>query len=214
MKLSNNTDSGASTHMNCDNAGMFDCREIDEEIIVGSGRLVRSRKIGKLKVKVKQGNGKTTTIVLTNVKHVPGLWCNLFSLTSAIDKGFQLGNKERVITLLKGNEIIGFDQIYKTQSGFIMGVDFEPLFLVTSSMMLDEGKTIDINLFHKYIGHAGEKVTRNTASSMGINLSGKFQKCENCAISKAQQANLNKDIIPRATKKGYRLMYDISSIKT
>ncbi|CAJ1937522.1 unnamed protein product [Cylindrotheca closterium] len=95
MKLTPQTwfgDSAASTHMCNDDTNLYDYDVIREEIKVGSGKTIVATKIGKLKLRVKQTNGKVIMMVLTKVKFVPELWCNLFSLTAAMDKGFDLGN--------------------------------------------------------------------------------------------------------------------------
>ncbi len=42
---------------------------------------------------------------------------------------------------------------------------------------------------------------------MDLKLAGKLIKCEDCALSKVRQKNLNKDLVPRATKKGKRFLW-------
>ena len=106
-------DTGAGTHMCNNDKGMFDYQTINEEIKARNGRIIKAIKIGKLKVCIKQTNDRRTIVTLTNVKYVPELWCNLFSITAALDKGFELGNVGRVITLSHGNVKIGFDQVFQ-----------------------------------------------------------------------------------------------------
>ena len=48
---------------------------------------------------------------------------NLFSITWALNNGFQLGNKGRTITLTKGNFTLSFDQEIQTKSGYLAGVE-------------------------------------------------------------------------------------------
>ena len=78
---------------------------------------------------------------------------------------------------------------------------------------MDAGKSININQYHELLGHVGTEKLKNTANKIDLKLTGKFIKCEDCALSKARQKNLNKDLILRATKKGERLFMDILSIK-
>ena len=66
-------DSGASCHMTCNDAGMFDCKNIKSYIKVGDGKTVLASKIGKKKMTVIQQNGETMDIVLQECKYVPGL---------------------------------------------------------------------------------------------------------------------------------------------
>ena len=43
--------------------------------------------------------------------------------------------------------------------------------------------TRDVNEYHRQLGHLNEQVTRATAKPVGIKLTGKFQKGEDCAIA-------------------------------
>ena len=47
--------------------------------------------------------------------------------------------------------------------------------------------THDVNEYHRQLGHPNEQITSATAKVFGIKLSGKFQKCKDCAIAKARQ---------------------------
>ena len=216
MKLRATTwfgDSAASTHMCNDDTNMYDCQTINEEIRVGSGKTIRATKIGKLKVKIRQTTGKVTVVALTNVKFVPELWCNLFSLTAVLDKGFNLGNQGKVITVSKGDVTIGFDRIFPTTSGFIMAADMEQIGADTAAPVLEAGREIDIRHLHGMYAHPGETVLRNTAAAYNLKVKAKMEKCEDCALSKARQANLNKQQVPRETIVGQKLMMDIASVK-
>ena len=120
-------DSGASCHMVNSDEGMFDCTDIDEYITVGNGGKVRATKIGKKKLTLKQKDGTTTSILMKNVKLVPDLApYNLFSITWALNNGFQLGNKGKIITLKKGDFTMSFDQEIHTKSGYLVGVEMVP----------------------------------------------------------------------------------------
>jgi len=81
-------DSAASTHMCNDDMHLYDWKTIHEEIRVGSGQTITATKVGILKLRINQTNGKTTNFTLSSAKFVPALWYNLFSLTAAMDKGF------------------------------------------------------------------------------------------------------------------------------
>ena len=80
-------------------------------------------------------------------------------------------------------------------------------------MSLDARKSININKYHELTGHVEIETLKNTAKRMNLRLTGNFMKCEDCALSKARQKNLNKNPVPRATKKGEQFFMDISSIK-
>jgi hypothetical protein len=53
---------------------------------------------------------------------------------------------------------------------------------------------IDINKFHKMIGHCGADRLKRTALIHNLKLKGELKVCEDCALAKARQKNVNLDI--------------------
>jgi glutaredoxin len=45
-------DSGASCHITCTDAGMYDCRRINSAVKIGNGKLLRVTKIGKKRMSI------------------------------------------------------------------------------------------------------------------------------------------------------------------
>jgi hypothetical protein len=92
-------DSGASCHY-CQSAeGLTDVKEINELIKIGNGDSMKATKIGNLKCEVSQINGEKFTVTLNDVKYVPSLCVNLFSLNKALKKGFKVSNDGVVVSL-------------------------------------------------------------------------------------------------------------------
>jgi hypothetical protein len=89
-------DSGASCHY-CQSAE--DVKEINESIKIGNGNSIKSTKIGNVKCEVTQVNGEKLTITMNDVKYVPSLCVNLFSLNKALKKGFKVSNDGVIISL-------------------------------------------------------------------------------------------------------------------
>ena len=55
------------------------------------------------------------------------MWCNLFLITSAMKKGFELSSKDMKVTIRKGSFEFTFNKMGETASGgFLMGVDIVP----------------------------------------------------------------------------------------
>jgi ribosomal protein L31 len=77
-------------------------------------------------LEVQQRNGKRCTIVLSGCKYVPELRSNLFSITTALAKGWQLSNHGIHIQLNKGHDKIVFDTIDPTSQGILMTVKMIP----------------------------------------------------------------------------------------
>ena len=169
VALSENTwigDSGASCHMTNDDNGMFDCKQIDEDIMIGNGKPMKATKVGLIRLETMQQDGSIRSFTMTNVKFVPELYCKLFSVTTALDKGFQIGNKGRKIFLQKGDFRIAFDKVFETKTGFILGVD---LAVHTSEMAqtgLEAGREINVNELHEKLGHPPEESTQKTGKML------------------------------------------------
>ena len=108
---------------------------------------------------------------------------------------------------------ITFDQVFKTVTSYILGIKIVQQARDITQLNLDIGKSINKNRYHELSGHVGIETLKNTANQMNLKLSGNFMKCEDCALSKAKQKNLNKNLVPRATKKGEQFFMDISLIK-
>jgi hypothetical protein len=56
-------------------------------------------------------DGRTSFLVLSEVKLVPRLWVNLFSLTESMRKGWNIRNQGLKFVLTKENHRIVFDNI-------------------------------------------------------------------------------------------------------
>ena len=103
-------DTGASCHMSNNDVGLFETRKGSGGIKVGSGKILKIEKVGKLRAKVFSKQGADQIIVLKDVHYVPELYCNLFSITKALDEGFALsGGQNQPLTLRKNNVTIKFD---------------------------------------------------------------------------------------------------------
>jgi hypothetical protein len=205
-------DSGASCHMTNSDVGMYDCKTIKSVVTIGNGTNLVCNKIGKKKLRVVQTDGKIVDIILDEVKYVPGIWLNLFSITKVLKNGWKLSNEDVKIRLTKNNTTILFDRQLTTENGLVVGAEMIPRH-DCASLLLERGSKVDINVFHNIMGHANIDAVRKTASYYGIKLTGTFQKCENCAMAKIRTMPVKKSTETKATKFGERLYIDISPIK-
>jgi hypothetical protein len=71
----------------------------------------------------------------------------------------------------------------------------------------------DLNHLHKVFGNCGQEILNYTIKMYGFKSSGNFDTCEQCAIAKPQQKNVNKNWLCSSNLPGERLYVDISSIK-
>ena len=92
-------------------------------------------------------------------------------------------------------------------SGFRM----VPIIEQSNIALLAINKTVDINEYHKQLGHPNIAVTRSTAKTRKIQLTGTPETCVTCLKAKAKKKSVHKKKIERAKTPGERLFIDISS---
>jgi hypothetical protein len=175
--------------------GMFNIQNIDEKVTVGNGEKMVATKVGSLRSCVIQVDGSTLDIVINDVKILPELCANLFSVNKTLKNGFKLKNKNENISLTKGSASITFDRIIKSLDGTFWGIKMihldSPIAYIAQNK-LDSGKSVDVNKFHEIIEHCGLDHLNKTAQVHGLKLKGDFKVCEDCAVAKARQKNLKK----------------------
>jgi hypothetical protein len=77
-------DSGASAHYCMTTEGMLNLQDIDEKITVGNGEKMLATKVESLRRRVVQIDGSKLDIVISEVKYLPDLCSNLFSMNKAL----------------------------------------------------------------------------------------------------------------------------------
>ena len=120
-------DTAASSHITNSLDGMFDLRPSNGHVKVGDGQFISIEKIGKFQGIVIQKNSSKENIILTYVFYIPGIYCNLFSLTRAMSDGYTMFGSSRKAILIKKDKVeIAFDHILKSGLGMTMGVKIVP----------------------------------------------------------------------------------------
>jgi hypothetical protein len=120
----------------------------------------------------------------------------LFSISKALKNGFYLSNKGLMIKLKKGSVSVTFDRVIKTVNGSISGIKMttnDPSVAYLAKGSLTAIKQIDLNKFDEMVGHCGVDRLKKTANIHVLKLKGEFKVCEECAVAKARQRNINKD---------------------
>jgi hypothetical protein len=215
-KMNQNTwlgDSAASTHMGFSDEGMTDVEIINSPVRIGNGKALTATKIGKRRITVIQKDGSSQDAVLEEYKCVPELWVNLFSISKSLHNGWNISNKGVEITITKGKAKIVFDRIIKTSKGLVVGVKILPRNDAMANVMLDRGKSVDINVLHAVLGHPSQEITKKTAEYYGWTVKGTFNPCADCQMAKSKQNAVTKESDTRSTIPGERLFIDTSSVK-
>jgi Reverse transcriptase (RNA-dependent DNA polymerase)/gag-polypeptide of LTR copia-type len=205
-------DSGASSHMksNCD--GLTNIREYKGNVKIGDGSIVKSTLVGDYKCMAIDSDGKQTEFTLRNVKVVPSLWCNLFSITKAMKQGATIKSNKMALAVQKGSVNLTFQEHQTKEGAIMLGTNLIPVQgnhdIATSTK---EGTKIDINKAHCMLGHASMAIVKSIANARGWHLTGQFQTCEACSIAKSKQKN-----VPKATnnENDDKFYFDLSTIKT
>jgi hypothetical protein len=143
-------DSGALCHYCNDNEGLYKYKTISEEITVRNGNVMIAKEVGELRCEILQKNGEKVIVTLENVKFVPELWINLFSIGKALKNGFNLSNDVKMIKLSKGSVTLTFDRVVRTKNGFVPGIKLLPVLsdVGTSGMEIKKREMIDVNNLH------------------------------------------------------------------
>jgi hypothetical protein len=115
-------ESGACGHYCKSYKGLFKVKDINDNITVGNGESIKAIKVGNLKCHLIQFNGSSVDVTLKEVKYVPELWVNLFSISKPLKNVFNLSKKGLMISLKKGSVSLKFDGVIKTVNGSISGI--------------------------------------------------------------------------------------------
>jgi len=187
------TDSGATCHITNSLEGMFDTESIWESIKIGTGKETYATKCGKYCGEIMTPEGKKE-IVLSGVCYIPGFYVKLFSLMSAMKNGAKLISKGMKLTVENGPVMLKFKKCLETKSSFVLGLEIKPK---TSEFARFTGKSrkMDVKEWHRQLGHILDDTMCHTASYYGRDIKEKFKNCEDCAMGKLRQKNMNKETV-------------------
>jgi hypothetical protein len=133
--------------------GMYDLVEVKNcHVIVGNGQVCEITHSGKLDVMFIHKDGTKCKKTLTEVKLVPKLHHNLFSILRAMLQGWALGggvkDGQAVIFLTMSNSKISFDRMIKNGKNILLGAKIVCC-LDTADVALSKGTQISSKLFHQ-----------------------------------------------------------------
>ncbi len=139
----------------------------------------------------------------------------LFSVTKALSNGAQLSNEGESVVVSKGPARFVFNIQLKRGNGHLLGCKIRPSFRNKEESYLSTAKQqnkIDINVFHKMLGHPSDARTISTAKDLVIELTGELESYNNCAFGKMQQMKVPKERNV-SSNPGDKIFLDISTIK-
>jgi hypothetical protein len=167
----------------------------------------------------KNALGKKIPVYLTNVLNVPGLNVNLFSITKCINKPqiqFQ-GTHKNLVSLVKGVRI-DFEKQLTYGTVTLYASDITPTAKQTESAYAIIEGAFAIIIFDEILsmmGHPHNAVLKGNAQANKIQLTG-VHHCPgiHCTEAEFRMKNIPKEERKIETKKGERILIDLSWIKT
>jgi hypothetical protein len=181
----------------------------------GNNEVLPASKVGTWKGHITMSNGCKHPVTLNHMKYVPNIAFNLFSLTSAAANGGNISNRGKVFILQKESLTITFNTMITTRHGYLCAANMTPGQMEIGNAGLQVGTKIAASTLHGMLGHCCEAHMRKTAQDMDIVITGRLQKCEDCAIAKIHQKPVPKVTHQAPTTHTGELMYiDISSTFT
>ena len=209
-------DSAATVHMTADRSGGINAKKPNRnhKITLGNGSEEEVKEIVDIKGKLFNKNTQNwDNVTIQDVSIMPTAKFNLFSVTQMFKKGWKMEGDEESIRLTKGEMTINFDIKIPTPKGFLYGLYItrrqEICGIATSS-----NRTMPLMEAHSKLGHISISETKRISKQLGWRIDDEYERCEACAIGKAQQKGVTKrsnHVI--ATKNGERVFLDISSVK-
>jgi hypothetical protein len=100
--------------------------------------------MGCKRIHVGQPGGVIKSYVINDFKYVPKLWINLFSVTSALRRGWSLSNNGTIMSITKNGDFLVFGQVLPTSSGAITGVLMQPHIITHAHVGVDVPNQEDV----------------------------------------------------------------------
>jgi predicted acyltransferase (DUF342 family) len=114
----------------------------------------------------------------------------------AIEERIQFEQQTLMIILKKESISLTFDRVIKTVNGSISGIKtttYDPYVAYLAKGSLTVIKEVYVNKFHEMIGNYDVDRLKKTTHIHGLYLREDFKVCEDCAVAKARQRNVNQD---------------------
>lgn len=169
-------DSGATHHMTGNLNWMTDVKPLDNPIKIklGDSSMLKSKCIGNVRLQAYDGN-KWYSIVLKEVLFVPELTFNLFSLTTALDKGYEEhATLEKSIIMENNNPVLMSDR-----DGGLFKMRFKEMQEYNLS-------AVSIKVWHERLAHQNVEYVRKILKKNNVKFVDDWNNyfCTGCAYGK------------------------------
>lgn len=196
-------DSGASEHM-CFSMNSFTNYKkllVPKDIVIGDGTTIKALGYGDIDLEAYDGKQWIDTS-LKNVLHVPNLKNNLFSMSTALDKGYKLISSSTECQFIKNNSVQAVAKRY--------GKMYIMLFRKTESNAMVGKVMSDLKEWHAKLGHQDINQVKNILRRHEIIIEGDGEEETCVACLKGKQHKFPYPLsLHRAEKPGEILHMDI-----
>ena len=180
---------------------------LGDMVEVADKTLLPVQEYGGLTLELQQPGG-ITAVTLQKVAHVPALRRNLLSTRRASERsGEPFVNYPNKTQLGLGKNTICTFGLGETGLFEVMGrrcSNTENRALSSRALLLR-----GVMEMHRLLGHPSEKITRDTAKKLGVELSGPWTPCVACSKAKARRNAVPKSTNTRSTRRAGRFFVDL-----
>lgn len=181
-------DSGASEHMSPARERFVNYQKLLSpiQVRVGNGTLIPA--LGKGEIDIVSYNGEAwQRNYLAGVLYVPGLKYNLFSLSSALDKGLQLVSDDKKCELKKNGNTVAVGARYEN----LYRMAFKPYVQaneVSAQARTQSERTDSLKQWHERLAHQNTTQVKNILKQWGIEVKSEQDWfCEGCNQGKMRR---------------------------
>lgn len=195
-------DTGATEHLCCKRDVFVNLRNLNSEkwIRFGGGDLLQAAGIGDILVKSEVVGGSSSIVTIQDVLYVPGMTVNLFSVSTALDKGYRLtSDKDEAKIWNKSNQVCAT----ASRDGNLFKMNFKPISdsdHVAETAFLS-GSSNQLDVWHHKLAHQNIAHVKKVLSNNNINVSGSELFCDSCVLGKHKR-NTFKQSYSRASNVG------------
>ena len=181
------TDSGASDHFSLYRDFFKSFRKLDEPIFIETAEgTATGTGIGNITLVVLGEDDIETELHLNNVIYAPNMSSNLFSLMAAYDRGYETRmTPGHGLRIFHGETLIA--TAVRDQGGLFRLKTTVDSYAMTATQVPETTRELDINIWHKRMGHLGEDNVRRLAKmveGMKIKARTTVGVCEPCLEGK------------------------------
>lgn len=175
-------DSGATDHM-CHDKSVFETMlDCSRGIKLANGESINASGRGTVKVRCYNGQSWIDREML-NVLYVPKLKYNLFSMTKALDRGYELSANKRVCKFMDGRKTVAMGQ--RKDDWFIMKI----VFAGGAGAMAAAKEKLPLSEWHKRLVHQNVAHVKKVLVKHGIAFKNEKFQCEACIFGKMTRAS-------------------------